>query len=76
MAIEVKTKKWGNSIGIIIPSETVERFNIKPEEKIVVEISKESSVLKEMFGKAKFKKKTAREMLNEFRKENPESKWL
>lgn len=76
MAIEVRTKKWGNSIGIIIPSETVERFNIKPEEKIVIEISKESNVLKEMFGKAKFKKKTAREMLNEFRKENPESKWL
>ena len=45
MAIEVRTKKWGNSIGIIIPSETVERFNIKPEEKISVEISKEGNVL-------------------------------
>ena len=76
MTIEVKTKRWGNSIGIIIPSEAVERFNIKPEEKIVIEISKESNVLKEMFGTAKFKKRTAREMLNEFRKENPESKWL
>ena len=76
MAIEVRTKKWGNSIGIIIPSETVEKFNIKPEENISVEISKGPNVLKEMFGKAKFKKKSAERMLREFRKENPESKWL
>ncbi len=76
MAIEVKTKKWGNSIGIIIPSETVEKFNINPGEEIVVEIEKKGNVLKEMFGKAKFKKKSAERMLMEFRKENPESKWL
>ena len=76
MAIEVKTKKWGNSIGIIIPSETVEKFNIKPEEKIVIEISKESNVLGEMFGRGKSGDKSAMEILKEFRKENPESKWL
>lgn len=40
MVIEVKTKKWGNSIGIIIPSEAVERLNIKPEEEITIEIVK------------------------------------
>ncbi len=74
MAIEVKTKKWGNSIGIIIPSETVERFNIKPEEKIVVEISKESSVLNEMFGTMK-SKKTAKQIVDETRREL-ESKWM
>ena len=74
MAIEVKTKKWGNSIGIIIPIEAVERFNIKPEEDIIIEIEKKNNVLNEMFGKAKFKK-SAKRMIEDFRKEN-ESKWM
>ena len=74
MAIEVKTKKWGNSIGIIIPSETVEKFNIKPEEEIVIEIGKKSNVLKEMFGTMKSKKSTE-QILKEARKDF-ESKWL
>ena len=74
MAIEVRTKKWGNSIGIVIPVETVKRFNIKPEEDIVIEIEKNNNVLKEMFGKAKLKK-SAKKMIKDFRKEN-ESKWM
>ncbi|MEK6854716.1 MAG: hypothetical protein AABX73_00665 [Nanoarchaeota archaeon] len=74
MAIEVKTKKWRNSVGIIIPIEAVERFNIKPEEDIIIEIEKKNNVLKEMFGKAKFKK-SAKRMIEDFRKEN-ESKWM
>ena len=74
MAVEVKTKKWGNSIGVIIPSETVERLNIKPEEKIIIEVSKNENVLKEMFGKAKFKK-SSKKMIEEFRRDFG-SKWL
>ena len=74
MAIEVKTKKWGNSIGIIIPTEAIERLNIKPEEEIIIEIEKKNNVLKEMFGKAKFKK-SSKKMIKDFR-EDIESKWL
>ncbi len=74
MAIEVRTKKWGNSIGIIIPSEAVERLNIKPEEKIVIEINRKGNVLEEMFGTMK-SKKTAKMMVNEARKEM-KSKWM
>ena len=73
MTIQVKTKKWGNSIGIIIPSETVEMLNIKPEETIEVEVSKKSNVLKELFGAMKFKKVTEK-ILKEIRKDL-ESKW-
>lgn len=78
MAIEVKTKRWGNSIGIIIPSETVERLNIKPEEKISVEIDKKTNVLAEMFGTAKKMKKvkSAKKIIKEFRKDFFESKWM
>lgn len=74
MTIEVKTKKWGNSIGIIIPSETIERLNIKPDEKIVIEIEKKENVLKELFGAMK-SKKTTEQILKEIRKEM-ESKWM
>ena len=74
MVIEVKTKKWGNSIGIVIPVEAVERFNIKPEEEILIEIEKKNNVLKEMFGKAKFKKST-KKMIEDFRREY-NSKWM
>lgn len=74
MAIEVKTKKWGNSIGVIIPNKTVEKLNIKPEENVMIEIEKKNNVLKELFGRAKFKK-SAKKMITEFRRDY-ESKWL
>ncbi|MBS3077306.1 hypothetical protein J4233_03460 [Candidatus Pacearchaeota archaeon] len=74
MTIEVRLKKWGNSIGIVIPNETIERLSLKPEEQIVIEISKKENVLKEMFGKARFKK-SARKVIDDFRKDS-ESKWL
>ena len=66
MTIEVRLKKWGNSIGIVIPNETIERLSLKPEEQIVIEISKKENVLKEMFGKARFKK-SARKVIDDFR---------
>jgi len=74
MAIEAKTKRWGNSLGVIIPSQTVEKLSLKPEENIVIEISKKENVLKELFGKAKTKK-SAKEIMKEVRKDL-ESKWL
>jgi len=74
MVIQTKTKRWGNSIGIIIPSETVEKLNIKPEDEVVIEIEKKGNVLREMFGTMK-SKKTARQIVNETRREL-ESKWM
>ena len=74
MAIEVKTKKWGNSIGVIIPNETVEKLHIKPEEKIIIEINKQENVLKELFGAIKFRRST-KEILKDSRKDL-EGKWL
>jgi len=44
MAIEVKTKKWENSIRLVIPIEVVERLNIKPEEVIIIEIEKKNNI--------------------------------
>lgn len=66
--ISCKTKQWGNSIGIIIPSEIIREMNIKPNEEIVVDIEKKKSVLKELFGSIKFKKPPS-QAVKDFRKE-------
>ena len=73
MAIEVKTKKWGNSLGIGLPASLVEKLRIKPEEKITIEITHKENPLREMFGKAKTKI-SAKEAILEFRKNT--SKWM
>ena len=74
MGIIVKTKKWGNSIGIVIPRRDVESLKIKPEETVVIEIRKKDNVLKELFGAIKFRKSTE-EILREARREM-KSKWM
>jgi antitoxin component of MazEF toxin-antitoxin module len=74
MAIEVRTKKWGNSIGVVIPVKVLERLNIKPEEEIIIEIEKKNNVLKEMFGTLKTKKST--EQIIKAVRKDIESKWL
>ncbi|MBS3089225.1 hypothetical protein J4402_05665 [Candidatus Pacearchaeota archaeon] len=74
MALEVKTKKWGNSIGIVIPMWIANKLNLRPEESIIIEITRKENVLKELFGAVKFKKSTE-QILKEVRKDL-EGKWL
>ncbi len=38
--VECKAKKWGSSIGVIIPHGIVEREHIKPEDAIRISVSK------------------------------------
>ena len=67
--IETKTKKWGNSLGLIIPNEIVKKENLKEDIKISFLIIKPiPNPLKEMFGKFKFKKSTD-EIMREIDKE-------
>ena len=59
MEIKAKTKKWGNSIGILIPKEAVRKENIKPEQEVTVLISaKPITTGKDIFGTMSFKKST------------------
>ncbi len=74
MAIAVKTKQWGNSIGLIIPSDIVKNLKIKPEETILINVEKKENPLKELWGFGKGKKLT-----QHARSENKkmlESKWV
>lgn len=47
--IECTAKKWGNSLGIIIPQEIVKEENLMENEKIMIEIKKKH-LAKEFFG--------------------------
>ena len=49
--IETKVKRWGNSLGIVIPSETVDRKNIRENDNIKILIMSDSKeVFKKTFG--------------------------
>ena len=75
--IALKTKQWGNSIGIIIPKEVAMEKGIKAEEDVLVEIEKKSpqkTVLQELFGTLKTKKSTE-QLLKESRKELESKYW-
>ena len=54
MATELVVKKWGNSLAIIIPSDLVEKKNIKENDKVAVEIFKPADFTK-IFGSLKSK---------------------
>ncbi|MFZ2456274.1 MAG: hypothetical protein WAX07_07345 [Candidatus Altiarchaeia archaeon] len=49
MAVEVTLRKWGNSIGIVFPKEYVKERNLKPNQKIVVEVTRKAD-LRKIFG--------------------------
>lgn len=59
MEIKAKTKKWGNSIGVLIPKEVVKEENIRPEQEITIIINaKPLTRGRDIFGKFKFKEST------------------
>ncbi len=67
--IETTAKKWGNSIGIIIPKEVIDKEHIKENGVVKFLIIRESSrILRETFGLAKDKiKKSTQQIKNELR---------
>ncbi|MBS3140138.1 AbrB/MazE/SpoVT family DNA-binding domain-containing protein [Candidatus Woesearchaeota archaeon] len=67
MVINIKTKHWGNSVGVIIPKEIVGDLAITPGDVVTIEIQKKQNVLKELFGAIPFKR-TTEEILKDVRK--------
>ncbi len=67
--VQNELKKWGNSIAVVIPKETVEKEHLKEGEQVTLIIVKESkNVLKKTFGTFKFNK-SGQQMKDEIRKE-------
>ena len=55
MVIEVQVKKWGNSLGVILPKEIIEQKHLKEDDKIVLlDVVKEGNLSKS-FGALKGK---------------------
>ena len=69
--IRAHTKKWGNSIGLLIPKDIVEKENIKENQDVNIIIVRDSSeAFNKTFGIGKGKlKKTAQQIKDEARKE-------
>ena len=66
MVIEVKLKKFGNSIGILLPEKIVKEKRLKHNEKILIDIFKIAN-LSDIFGSLKLGM-SAQKMKDESRK--------
>ncbi len=65
--IEVITKKWGSSLGVVIPKNIVEKEHIKEKEKLKIEIKKMHKA-KDVFGMLKGLKINTQKAKDEMRK--------
>jgi len=66
--IKLKAKRWGDTLGLVIPKEVSKEMNIKENEEIEVTLSR-NNVLKETFGMLKGKiKESSQEMKDRLRK--------
>jgi antitoxin component of MazEF toxin-antitoxin module len=68
MRARAKLKKWGSSLGIIVPAEIVKKENLKEGEEIVFAIKKKNPLI-ETFGTLKDWKIDAQKMKDEARKD-------
>jgi len=67
--IKGKLKKWGNSMGIIIPKEIIEQEKLKENQEVELLMLRDSKkVLKEMWGSLKTGR-SAQEIKDELRRE-------
>ena len=67
MAIEVQLKKWGNSIGGVLPRELVEQRKLKESDKVIIEVVKVSN-LSNIYGLIKERKMSGQKMKDLARK--------
>ncbi len=54
MAIRTVVRKWGNSLGVVIPSEEASKEGLKENDEVEIVIRKAVDI-KELFGKYKFR---------------------
>lgn len=68
--IETKLKRWGRSLGIIVPMEKIKEAELSENEIINIKIEKKGNPFLENFGILKGKiKKSTKKLLNESDKE-------
>ena len=67
VTIEAQTRKWGNSIVVIIPAEIVTQQHIQENERVVFKVEKKKPLAGEMFGFLKGWNKPAQQIKDEAR---------
>ena len=69
--METKLRKWGNSFGVVIPMDVVEREGMKEDETVRIIVIKDSrEAFRKTFGMLKGKlRKSSQQMKDELRKE-------
>jgi antitoxin component of MazEF toxin-antitoxin module len=67
MQIKTTTRKWGNSIAVVIPDSIAKEQSIKPNQKIEITIEKQRPKAGELWGLLKDWKKSAQEIKDEAR---------
>ncbi len=67
--IEVRTKKWGNSLGLLIPKDVAEKEKIRENQKLDIIIIPKGRTLEKAFGMAKWWKKPTQQIKDEIRRE-------
>lgn len=60
-------RRWGNSLGVVIPSNVIQKENLKENSEITLKIVKKSP-FEELFGSIKFKR-PVKEIVEELKKE-------
>lgn len=66
---EAKVKKWGNSLGLVLPREIVEEMKLKENQSLdIFLVNKGSISLSKIYGKCLFKK-SAQQIKDEIRGE-------
>ena len=57
MFVNVTLKKWGNSLGLVVPSDLVEKLDLKENQQIRVNIEDlKANLAKELWGAIKLNK--------------------
>ncbi len=68
MATVVKARKWGSSLGIVIPNELVQEERLHEGDEIILEIKRRKTI-RDLFGSSKNLKIDSQKMKDELRKE-------
>ena len=68
MIISTKLRKWGNSIGIVIPNEILKEKNLREGEEVIIEVNKKNKI-KQLFGSLKTLKIDSQKIKDELRKD-------
>jgi antitoxin component of MazEF toxin-antitoxin module len=67
MEIEAMTRRWGNSIVVVIPADVVGKQKIKENEEVMISVKKKRVKAGELFGLLKGWKRPTQEIKDEMR---------